>query len=234
MVAAAGALHHRARARSPRHDPRRHGRRYARRSDRPAHGARLQRAGVRRPDARDRNGRWRDDARRVPVSRRARTGRGDAECRGARLGVRAEKTAPLRRDADNRLHPARRHARGAVRRPGAAALRLARAVRHRRPGPAARCRRAFQASARVAAISSRSGANAGRSSSRCCAGSVRTSARIPRSWFRPQRSQACNSRASIRELFAPALRRDTLGLCQRRSSSACSPTTSASTGSSRC
>ena len=47
-------LHHRAGARSVRDDPRRHGRRDARRSDRPAHGAARQRAGIRRADARDR------------------------------------------------------------------------------------------------------------------------------------------------------------------------------------
>ena len=59
-------------------------------------------------------------------------------------------------------------------------------------------RRAVQASARVAAISSRSGASAGRSSSRCCAGSVRTSARTPRSSVPTAAVARVKPRASIR------------------------------------
>ena len=114
------------RQRHDRHDDRRRARRPRRRSDGPPLRAHRQRPHLRRPDRRG-------GARREPVgprhpalSRRARTRRRDAQRGGARLRVRAPTIPPVRDHPDDRLRPARRHARGSRRRAVAAALRMAR------------------------------------------------------------------------------------------------------------
>ena len=63
-----------------------------------------------------------------------------------------QSASPVRRDAHDRLHPARRLARRLHRRPDPAAVRLARAVHRRRPAAAAARRRAAEGAARIAAL----------------------------------------------------------------------------------
>ena len=103
------------------------------------------------------------------VPRRRRPRRRDAQRRDARLRVRAAPAAPVRRDADDRLHSARRLRRRARWRslvPGAIGWRALFMRRRRR---AARPRRAaLEGAARVAALSRQPPGALARADGACC------------------------------------------------------------------
>ena len=119
-------------------------RRLRRRSTRPPRRAARQRDVLRRADAHGAASPTGPSRSPCSVPGRPRSRRRDAERRGALVRVRAEAASAVRRDAHDRLHPARRLARRLRRRPDPAAVRLARAVPGLRPAAAGAGRRAAE------------------------------------------------------------------------------------------
>ena len=213
-----------------RHGDRRRHRRLRRRSLRPPRRAARQRGDLRRPDDLHLFRRQHRHARRAAVLRRARPRRRDAECRRAVVRIRPEAAPAVRGDADDRVHPARRIARRLCRRTDPAGLRLARALSRRRH-PAARAGRApaegpagVSALSRPAARALARAAHAARPA-RPRRASGRDVPRRHREGRQPRRRCASSSsRSSGATRWRSA----------RRSSSACSRSTSARTGFRRC